>query len=524
MNPVDAAKTPVPGGNPAGSDIRLDPLFDQLQDELTITPSSDSQRTTNWNNVVELSTGILEAKSKDLLVAGYLAFGLLHKKGIPEGLLEGVTVISEIMDNFWGDLFPPLKRMRGRTQALAWWFNKTVEYLRTLEPEPMDPEIQTALADKVDRLYTMVSDKCPDAPSLRTLLEIVRSFPVIETAKPEPDAPAAVVDNPEPQPARPQPSVQPAASAAPAIIATTDDINRLLNDVNEKQYKMIDFMLAMAPLPTEDLSWYRLNLLLAWFDIRKLPPATDGKTLIPPPDPGIRTSLEAMKSVSNWAGTIKSACFSIRRYPFWLDMNRYAINALNGLGSQYSEAVKAIENDTAFFIQRIKGIESCTFSDGTPFANQDTLAWLGGLGGSVAAPSQPVVVSGDDIGSKVMEGYNRCRELFSSGKQGEGLTLMQQQLQESGSARERCLWRLALLRLLASAGMEKLAIPHLNELMKDFENYHLERWEPPLALDILRTAWSILSSQKDEESRKHADEILARISMISPSEALKLLK
>jgi len=528
MNPVESACAPIAGENPCGEDIRMDPVFDQLQDELTISPSSTSQKGINWEHVVQVSSGILETRSKDLLVAAYLSVGLLHTRGIPDGLLDSVTVLREMLEKFWDGLFPPLKRMRGRTQALSWWNDKTQEYLRNIEPDPLDPEIQAKLDKEVNTLFDLVSDKCPDAPSLRSLLEYVRSLPVTQTAVAEP--PPDEEKPAQSAPATPSPKSAPAAprqesAAPPSILANMDDFNNLLSDVTDKQYRLVDFMIKLNPQPTTEPVWYHLNLLNSWLSIKKQPPANDGKTLIPPPDSGIINSLASMKAVTNWPGIIKSACYTIRRYPFWLDMNRYTAEALKGLGSQYADAVSAISNDTVAFVQRLKGIEGYTFSDGTPFADSDTRSWLDSIACSSApAQQQPLQVTGDEIGVKVAEGYSRCREMFATGRQADGLSTMQQMLQESASARERCLWRLSMLRLLGSAGMEKLAIPHLNELMRDFDRYQIETWEPPLALDILRTAWTILNSQKDDESRKRADEILSRISMLSPSEALKLMK
>lgn len=534
MNPVEAASIPIPGETPAGSDIRMEPLFEQLQDELTISPTSGSQKGVSWERVVEISTDILATKSKDMLVAGYLAVGMLHVKGLPDGLLDGITLLRELIEKYWDNLFPPAKRMRGRTQAIAWWNEKTQEYLRNTEPGPVTAQIHTTLSEQIDALFDLVSEKCPDAPSIRFLLEYARTLPVIQEDSPE-EPPAPTKDE---SPQAPPKSQSPAQSqspsksthvetlATPSVITSIDDFNRIQTAVIENSWMLIDYMLKMEPQPSADPSWYSMNLILAWLDIKKLPPATDGKTLIPPPDSAILNSIQSMRTAANWPGIVKSACYTIRKYPFWIDMNRYTVEALNAIGSQYGEAVRALSDTTASFAKRFSGIETYAFSNGVPFAEQETRAWLASITVQASPPGKPAQTSdtADDLDSRVEEGFRRCREMFGNGKQGEGLALMQQLMKESGSARERCLWRLALLRLLALAGMEKLAIPHLNELMRDFDRYQIETWEPPLALEILKIAWNLLKSQKEDESRKRSDEILSRISMLDPAEALKLMK
>jgi type VI secretion system protein VasJ len=525
MTIAELGCTPIVGGNPTGEDVRYDPLFEALQTEVDIKPSAGTGGT-NWNRVQELSETILETKSKDILVASYLAVGLLHTKGLPDGLLDGVTLLKGLVEQFWDTLFPPLKRMRGRAQAIGWWLEKTTDYLGSLEDiQPLPAVTQQKLVTTVDALFTLISEKCQDAPSIRRVLEYTKSLPVEGGDAPDPEVVYARAPEEQAAQSASKSPQQRAPQSDPVFTATAiadmDQANRLLASVIEKNYLLIDFMLSE---PTMQPSWYHLNLLSAWFDIQKLPPATGNKTLIPPPDRQITNSLVALKGAANWNGTLKNACFSIRRYPFWLDMNRCTVESLGALGEQYKEARQTVERETLFFIQRFAGIESYTFNDGTPFADPQTANWLRELDGAQSGGQPAIVDSSDDVATRVAEGFDRCRELFTNGKQGEGLTVMHEQLRASGSARERYLWRLSLVRLLSMSGMEKLALPHLNELMKDYDLYHLEEWDPAMALNVLRTVWNGLRTQEDQESKKRADEIMSRISMLSPSDAFNLVK
>ncbi len=528
----ELGRNPIHTTNPTGDDIRYDPLFDTLQSEIDAKPSAGSSGT-SWGKVVEVASNILETKSKDILVACYLAVGLLHVEGVPHGLLNGATLLKEMIESFWDTMYPPVKRMRGRTQAIGWWVERTENCLEKIdETAEISAVVAEELISTVEALYDLVSEQCPEAPSLRRILEFARAIPVEAPEKPE--APQDVPESPPPaspssvsteklQPAD-IPRQQPQSNGGPVFsqstLATQDDANRLLASIVENNYLLVDFML---DLPTAEPSWYRLNFFTAWFEIRRTPPASDSRTLIPPPDRQIMNSLAAMKGAENWGGVVKSASYTIRRYPFWLDMNRFVAEALSMMGEQYHQARKAVEEESARFVMRIPGIEDFTFSDGTPFADGQTKGWLRSLDGGGSA-QQGITVSGDDLAAKVSEEFSNCRELLNSGKQGEGLSLMQNHLQSSRSGRERYLWRLSLVQLLTISGMEKLAVPHISELMKDYDAFRLEEWDPDMALHALKTVWNVLRTLNDTESKRKADDIMARISMLSPSDAFNLSK
>ncbi|RLC09618.1 MAG: hypothetical protein DRI57_21815 [Deltaproteobacteria bacterium] len=70
-------------------DMRYDPEFEKLQSE--IGKLSSPTGATNWEKVSRLAAGILEEKSKDLLVASYLAVARIHTDGA-DGLAPGLTI------------------------------------------------------------------------------------------------------------------------------------------------------------------------------------------------------------------------------------------------------------------------------------------------------------------------------------------------------------------------------------------------------------------------------------------------
>jgi type VI secretion system protein ImpA len=118
---VDFAKLlkPIPGDNPAGTDLRADRspggLYDLIKDARSAARAAERQQLigseaaeTNppdWNPVVQNATKALAEKSKDLELTAYLIEALLRKHGFA-GLRDGFRLAREVADQFWEKLYP----------------------------------------------------------------------------------------------------------------------------------------------------------------------------------------------------------------------------------------------------------------------------------------------------------------------------------------------------------------------------------------------------------------------------------
>ena len=111
-------KDPIQPDQPAGSDVRYEPEYEKLQAEIDKLSLPSASAGIDWKKVSDLATSILAHKSKDLLVASYLAVSQVHMRHI-EGLADGLVVIHDLITTYWDGLFPPKKRMRGRVGALG---------------------------------------------------------------------------------------------------------------------------------------------------------------------------------------------------------------------------------------------------------------------------------------------------------------------------------------------------------------------------------------------------------------------
>jgi type VI secretion system protein ImpA len=110
----DALLTPLPGDQPAGADLRYDPLYDKLKEarrEDDDAPQGEWERTrklADWPQVIKLASDALAQKSKDLQIAVWLTEALLHREGCA-GLRDGLTLLHGLVDKFWDHVHPQLE-------------------------------------------------------------------------------------------------------------------------------------------------------------------------------------------------------------------------------------------------------------------------------------------------------------------------------------------------------------------------------------------------------------------------------
>jgi len=95
---------------PCGENLEYDPDFAQLEREIQGTPerqSGDSiipAEPPDWKKVSDLAYQLL-TRSHDIQVSVYLTCALVHSDGF-SGLSQGLTLIHELLQNSWDDVYP----------------------------------------------------------------------------------------------------------------------------------------------------------------------------------------------------------------------------------------------------------------------------------------------------------------------------------------------------------------------------------------------------------------------------------
>ena len=139
---------------------------------------------------------------------------------------------------------------------------------------------------------------------------------------------------------------------------------------------------------------YRLLRVLRWDGIPDLPSREGNRTPFLPPSESYRTRLEIAQGSGAWSDLL-TACEEIfYEVPnhFWLDVQRFADQALGGLGPDHAATRRLLRHEVARLLERLPGIEDLAFSDGTAFADPATRDWLEreirtlSAGGGASAP------------------------------------------------------------------------------------------------------------------------------------------
>ncbi len=520
MDISSLGKEPICAERPAGADVRYDAAFAELQEEVDKLSLPSAAGGVNWEKVTRFAAEILAHKSKDLLVATYLAVALIYTRR-QDGFSCGVKLIMDLLVRFWEELYPPKARARGRLRSLEWWIEKSENALGQLPARSIPEEQARLILANLEQIEQLLRQHLTDAPSVRRLAELTEELTAEKTpeaTRPERQPPPAeevrtvVPPPPEPQTA-PGEEIQ-----SPQIAKRSLDQHFLKIREIAGYYLRQDTAAAAA---------YRLSRQAVWCVIEDMPPATAGKTRIPPPDKQVVKMLFELRDTGDAEALLKAAEGRLPQYIFWLDLNRFTAEALTRLGQRYTRALQAVCQETAFLLHRLPGLEELSFADGTPFANPDTKQWLVGIamdsgrtGGLDEALAPAAARSDDGMGADIAEAHAMIR----GGKMLEAIEKLQRKLNGAASSRERILWRLAIARLMLDVRQVKLALPQMEQIVREIDHFRLEDYDPALALKGLKLVWAGLELQNDPSAKIKTSDIVDRIARIDMSEVIKLTK
>jgi type VI secretion system protein ImpA len=116
--------------------------------------------------------------------------------------------------------------------------------------------------------------------------------------------------------------------------------------------------------------------------------------------------------------------------------------------------------------------------DDTPTANPETQAWLRQLASAPDAAALPASafspLDGRGSGRATLD---RALERVRAGEPEAGIEMLIRQAAQERSARERFMRRSEAASIMVDAGREAVALPILEELVKEIDQHTLETWE-----------------------------------------------
>jgi len=524
MTPLDPSwrelgATPIPGADPFGSDPADDLGFEAIETEIDKLQTDPAA--VDWEEVVKSGAQVLGTRAKDWRVGCRLAAALHHVYGF-QGLAVGLAILRDLIDESrWEKIFPPPRRAKMRGAFLDWLAERLNAALEKEDREATADDAE-ALADAVEslneidgRLSAALGDHAPILNRLSSNLDQhyatakARAAEKEAAAAPPPPppqaepaapasaaagaaaappeaagagaqaAPAQVLDDEAPPPPAP-----PKPAAPPTPIPSIQPSGDVVKALREIKNAMLATASSLRQAKASDPRGYVLLRTAIWLDLERLPPNQDGVTAIPEPSLDRRKQFEQLQQQGDWGNLINEvektlAAGSI----FWLDGHRLVANALEELGPAYLEARRGVVQSLGFLLRRFPGLEKLKFQQGSGFADDLTLSWIGsevtpaaGEGGGGGGGEQ----------APWLEAAAKAEALAVKGKVQEGLALFRDGIRNAGSLRERFCWELAQARGCADAGYRDIAAMQTRHLANTVDQFQLDQWEPALVVDLAR--------------------------------------
>ena len=562
---------PISDDAPAGANASTDPQYAELRDEVA-KRDSPSGGQIQWRKVIDNATELLQNRSKDLLVASYMAFGLYTSRGL-DGLVTGLSVLSVLIEDYWTTAYPEQKRMRGRVNAVEWIIKSCDMVLPNLAVTAKDRKTLSDLDFVAKQLAKVAREKFADAcPAMRPLTEGVQRLMM--------NLPAEAAPEPPPPPPPPPPSAEPAAQAAPpppppppppvaaapppppppvaaapvavampsVSVSAPADASAVVSFLSELGGNIFDASSTLRNADTTNPLSYRMARMGVYLHLVDPPPSDGGKTKVPAPDASRRAQLAKIAENAKWAALLEETESALQRSRFWLDLHRYSAMSLAGLGGEHGKALAELLRETALVLKRMPSLVDLSFADGSPFASAETRAWIdsevmaamggGGGGGAMpmmAAPSggggggggaaRVVVVQGGGGGdSEDAAVINEARKLASSGKLPDAIAMLQGRMAGAGSASARYRVRLGIGQVCMAAGQVGLARAVFESTEKEVERFSLEEWDPALAAASSEGLYACLKllAKGGKALPPEAGLLYDRVCRLDPTAALRL--
>lgn len=406
---------------------------------------------------------LLSATTKDFRLVVHLLRTLQHA-GNAEEVTLGAQLFSLFCRQFWHSCYPENIRLKVRlTQQVLQRFE--------LAQDNFTRQATTAQRDDVPGDFAGLAQFwSEDHQALSQKLDdLSRGYRRIENSTPD-DITASA--HPAADTAKTGPSADPAPRALPAADTETDtDFPAAdIDSGNDRTRKtaLLNAADALCRRAPENAIGYQLRRYAIWHTIQSVPSAdasgktplaavsadrvTDYRKQLTQADPVLLADIEQSLSLA----------------PYWLDGHYLAAQAAQQLG--LDAVAQAIRRCASEFTARLPQLTTLSFSDKTPFADADTLAWLS------TTDTAATGISTGGIQADTDEITRCCRE--------NGLDAALQKIDDAINRAEQLRDRVCLQLLAASlfeqSGMTGLAQAQYQQLYDIVSRSTVTQWEPAL--------------------------------------------
>jgi type VI secretion system protein ImpA len=273
---------------------------------------------------------------------------------------------------------------------------------------------------------------------------------------------------------------------------------------------------------------YLLLRGLRWGELRAQGNNPDPR-LLDAPSAQARTQLKTLMLDSAWPELLEAA-EQVMATPAgrgWLDLQRYVLNALAGMGNDFDFVASAIRRDLKGLLADIPTLPEMALMDDLPTAGPSTLKWLeaeglmsGADGEGSDAPREaaqaPVSLGATAIRDRVLD---RALAEVKAGRAPKALEIVKRELDRETSERGRFIRQAQLAKVMVMAGRDAMAIPVLQQLNAQIEEFKLEDWEAGgLVAEPLTLLYQALRKTDGDPEVQQA--LYVRICRLDPVQAM----
>lgn len=526
-------KSSIPGASAVGKDVRYEDRFGTLQGEIDKLSHPKMRDTFQWETVAKTAALILNDQSKDLLVASYMAVALVNLQGVA-GLDMATQMYKDLLNEYWEDMFPPIKRLRGRIAAVEWWVDRTAQALDAAKPCAVSEALRDTINERFEAIDALLKKHLGDAVLLRPVIRAAETF----------FARNVQVETPTQQVAKE--NAASVASAAPAVatpavaasseggdfsvpnvsLESAEQVHKQLRPVFQKIAQGAKLLREASVMDPQSYHWLRFA---AYSWIKASPPATgaDGQTNIPAPPPQIISRLKSLHQTGSWAELLHASETALMntQHVFWLDLNWYTTVSLKNMNG-CDAARESVGQGVLHLLNRLEGLEQLCFSDKKPFANEETREWIQELreasssGGSAGNASSIVA---DPLDETLEEAIREARNIAEDARKiGVALRVLEKRINSCASEKDVLELRLVMLELISNAKQFEPAAALAELVLNDVERFHLREWDVPLAVRCHLQVYDVLKKATGSGYKERLREVYQRILSMSAADALSL--
>ncbi|MDH4653357.1 MULTISPECIES: type VI secretion system protein TssA [unclassified Pseudomonas] len=493
---------PIESHSAVGDDPGYDDDFQAMREEVNKLSGSNVER------VVQLAEKLLKQRCKDLRIATYYLWARLHKDG-EAGLADGICLLAALVERFAADVLP--SRPNSRRMAVEWLASGRVLDSLSLYPEVVKSEARQTVAalawleeglsawpenqrPALDPLYAALSNRLAQSGGVDA---VVPQNSSIHEAK-----------------------LQSGASAVAAIKSGRD---------------LLDSGRALAGyLREQPLGWlaaHRLMKSLRWDTVHQAPPEDgSGHTRLAPPRSDYRSQLKRLYLQQSWSELLDQVerIYAEGVNHFWLDLQWYLCQALSRQPAPQDGWADIVKRDLGMLLDRLPGLETLCWSDGTPFADEVTRDWIvQHVSGNRSPRWLPAQAASAPMAADVLALESEAlAQADSAGVDAALAWLAARPGVQSG--RQRWLLRLLMARIADQCGKADLAVHLLGELEVTVQRQGLAEWEPDLTFEVQARLLKLLRSKAQRNDADKAalfrrmDALLAALVALDPIRAAVL--